>query len=47
MILFNKKTLASLGLVLFAIGVSAQEKPNIIVFLVDDMGRYFIAFYCR
>ena len=38
MILFNKKTLASLGLVLFAIGVSAQEKPNIIVFLVDDMG---------
>ena len=39
MILFNKKTLASLGLVLFATSVSAQEKPNIIVFLVDEQGN--------
>ena len=38
MILFNKKKLAPLGLALFAASVSAQEKPNIIVFLVDDMG---------
>ncbi len=36
--IFDKKKLASLGLALFAAGTSAQEKPNVIVFLVDDMG---------